>query len=120
MFKNKDYTVILPTYNEVGHIEKLITDITEIFNKKGIKFEILIVDDVSTDGTIDLIKKISLQNDNLNLLIRYNEKKSLVRSIQKGVDSAKYQKIIWLDADYSHPPQYIKNFIDINENEITM
>lgn len=117
MFKNKDYTVILPTYNEVGHIEKLITDITEIFNKKGIKFEILIVDDVSTDGTIDLIKKISLQNDNLNLLIRYKEKKSLVRSIQKGVDHAKYQKIIWLDADYSHPPQYIKNFIDINENE---
>jgi|TARA_B110001452_G_C15203439_1_gene417546 dolichol-phosphate mannosyltransferase len=117
MFKNKDYSIILPTFNEVGHIEKLINDITEIFTKKQIKFEILVVDDVSLDGTIDLIKKISLKNNNLNLLLRINEKKSLVRSIQKGIDSAKYQKIIWMDADYSHPPEYIENFINLNANE---
>ena len=67
MFKNRDYSIILPTYNEVGHIEKLISDITEIFTKKRIKFEIIVVDDVSSDGTIDLIKKISTQNNNLNL-----------------------------------------------------
>ena len=49
---NNTYSIILPTYNEVGHIQNLIQDIHNIFSKNKIQFEIIIVDDGSKDDTI--------------------------------------------------------------------
>ena len=55
---NNTYSIILPTYNEVGHIQNLIQDIHNIFSKNKIQFEIIIVDDGSKDGTIEKIFKL--------------------------------------------------------------
>ena len=92
------YSVILPTLNENGHISSLIFDIEKVlkFNKKV--FEIIIVDDNSTDGTIDTVKALVQQNNNLKLTIRTNLKKNLAESINLGVKLAKYENIIWMDA----------------------
>ena len=51
------FSIILPTLNEKGHILKLIESIKKNFKNKKFKFEIIIVDDNSTDGTIQIIKK---------------------------------------------------------------
>ena len=55
---NNTYSIILPTYNEAGHIQNLIRDIHNIFFEKNIQFEIIIVDDGSKDGTIDKIYQL--------------------------------------------------------------
>ena len=52
------YSIILPTYNEVWHIQNLIQDIHNIFSEKKIQFEIIIVDGGSKDGTIEKIFKL--------------------------------------------------------------
>jgi dolichol-phosphate mannosyltransferase len=103
------YSVILPTLNESGHIKELIYDIAKNFNGTDIRYEILIVDDNSKDGTCEIIKKI--KNKNLILIQRINKKPSLVGSLNDGIKKAKYKNIIWMDADYSHPPKYIKKFL---------
>ena len=107
------YSVILPTLNEVGHIKSLITDISKNFEKLNIVYEIIVVDDNSVDGTIDTISKI----DNSNLIIhkRTNKKKSLVDSLNEGINISKYANVIWMDADYSHPPEYIKKFVKLKK-----
>tara|TARA_B100001057_G_scaffold371852_1_gene375993 strand:- start:173 stop:943 length:771 start_codon:yes stop_codon:yes gene_type:complete len=110
----KSYSIILPTFNEVGHIKKLILEIYEIFESKNLLFEIIIADDYSTDGTIDIIKDLEKRNKNIFSIIRKNKKKSLVSSINDGINFSKYENIIWMDADYSHPPIYLKNFTDEN------
>ena len=51
-------SVIIPTFNEQGNIVKLVTDIRETVTKINIQFEIVIVDDDSTDGTSDFCKEI--------------------------------------------------------------
>jgi len=104
-----NYSIILPTLNESGHIKKLIYDIAKNFNKTDIRYEILIVDDNSKDGTCEIIKKIKLKN--LIIIHRINKKPSLVGSLNDGIKKAKYKNIIWMDADYSHPPKYIKKFL---------
>ena len=73
MINKNSYSVILPTLNEVGHINSLISDISNIFIKFDLKFEIIIVDDNSTDGTLVEIEKIK----NLQIVIqqRINKKK---------------------------------------------
>ena len=112
MNNKNSYSVILPTLNEVGHISSLITDISKNFISSKIEYEIIIVDDSSTDGTIDEVKKI--QNQEIIINQRIGKKKSLVNSFNEGIQLAKYDNIIWMDADYSHPPELIKKFININ------
>jgi len=66
------YSIILPTFNEAGHIKKLILEIYEIFLTSNELFEIIIVDDNSTDGTSKIIKEISKTNDAIISVIRKN------------------------------------------------
>ena len=105
------YSVILPTLNENGHIASLISAIEKILKSNKKVFEIIIIDDNSIDGTIDTVKSLLKQNDNLKLNIRINKKKNLAESINLGIKLAKYENIIWMDADFQHPPKYIEEFI---------
>jgi dolichol-phosphate mannosyltransferase len=52
-----NYSVILPTLNENGHIVQLIDSISTIFVKRDLAFEIIIVDDNSEDGTIQTVER---------------------------------------------------------------
>ena len=113
----KSYSIILPTYNEAGHITNLVEDIYSIFIKKKLQFEIIVVDDGSVDGTIAKIDKLKDLINNLNLIVRSKDKKSLVESLNDGINFSKFNYIIWLDADYSHPPKYIEEMIDRVEEQ---
>ena len=110
----KSFSIILPTFNEAGHIRKLILEIYEIFNSKNVSFEIIVVDDDSTDGTIDIIEDLSRNYEKVSAIIRKNKKKNLVASINEGIFFSKNENIIWMDADYSHPPTYLKKFVSEN------
>ena len=106
------YSVILPTLNEKGHIIELIKKIRFIFSEINQKYEIILVDDNSTDGTIDLVKNIEKDYDNIKLFVREDVKKNLAKSINLGAQNAKYENVIWMDADFQHPPQYLNEFIN--------
>ena len=117
MNNENSYSVILPTLNEVGHINSLIKDISNNFDKFNIVYEIIIVDDNSVDGTVEEILKI----DDPRIIIhkRIGKKKSLVESLNEGINISNNENIIWMDADFSHPPNYIEKFIKIkNEKNI--
>jgi len=105
------YSVILPTLNENGHITSLISAIEKIFRLNKKVFEIIVIDDNSTDGTIDTVKSLVQKKNNLKLNIRINLKKNLAESINLGIKLAQYENIIWMDADFQHPPKYIDEFI---------
>ena len=108
------FSVILPTLNESGHIIDLINKISFIFQKNKIDFEIIVVDDSSTDNTDFIVSEYMTQNKYVKLISRKGKKKNLASSINDGVSLAKFQYIIWMDADFQHPPKYIENFINIS------
>ena len=85
-----EYTVILPTLNENGHITKLINSIEEIFKIKKKNYEIIIVDDNSTDGTTDTVSELANKNKKLKLIVRSKSKKNLAQSINEGIEISKY------------------------------
>ena len=118
MNNENSYSVILPTLNEVGHINSLIKDISNNFEKFNIEYEIIIVDDNSIDGTVEKISKI--KNPSIIIHKRKGKKKSLVDSLNEGIDLAKKNNIIWMDADYSHPPNYIEQFIKLKNNNLDL
>ena len=76
------YSIILPTLNEAGHIVKLIENIIDVFSKIQEKFEIIIVDDNSTDGTLDIVGNIAKDYKNIHFFLR-KELKIFKKRIKK-------------------------------------
>ena len=109
------FSIILPTLNEKGHIIDLINQISDICKYQKINYEIIVVDDSSTDGTFEIVENQTKVHKFLKLISRKGLKKNLAESINTGVKESKNDNIIWMDADLQHPPKYINEFIKFSE-----
>lgn len=101
--------VVIPTYNEKDNIERIITTVLGI----APEIEILIVDDNSPDGTSDIVTGMQEQNPKIHLLKRAG-KLGLGTAYVEGFKMALEQNpdyVVQMDADFSHNPDYIKEFI---------
>lgn len=101
--------VIIPTYNEIHNIKELIPT---ILNKYP-EIHILIVDDNSPDGTADYVKELSEKNPRV-FLIKRSGKMGLGTAYVEGFKfmlKNNYDCAIQMDADFSHDPNEIKNFL---------
>ena len=109
-------SIIIPTYNEKENIGKLISEINLILKKRKIIYEILVVDDSSPDGTADVVFEIVKKNKNVRLLVR-TKKEGLGAAYKYAMPKAKGNIIMEMDADFSHKPIHISEFIDAFKNE---
>ena len=101
--------IIIPTYNEIENIEKMIRQIFQVQPD----VHILIVDDNSPDGTGDVVDKISAENPAVHL-IRRAGKMGLGTAYVAGFRYALqngYEFIFEMDADFSHDPKEIPNLL---------
>lgn len=101
-----DLSIIIPTLNEAGNIRELITELLELYPQ----VKILVVDDGSRDGTIELVSNLSRTNPQVDLLDRTTaEVKGITAAVLAGIDhvSTKYFQVI--DGDRQHPPALIKD-----------
>lgn len=106
--------VILPTYNEVENIGVILDKLIKL----PCELDILVIDDNSQDGTIDVIKNFMKTYDNISLIVRVNER-GLGTALQRGYKEAYergYDIAIQMDADLQHPPEIIPNLISLIEN----
>ena len=113
MAENKSL-VIIPTYNELDNIKKLVPDILNRYED----IDVLVVDDNSPDGTGKYIADLSLSDNRLNYMKR-ERKLGLGTAYIAGFKYAlqnNYEYIFEMDADYSHDPIEIKNFLKAIEN----
>lgn len=97
------FSIVVPTLNESENIDLLLTRIYAQ-NLSPDTFEIIFVDDGSTDGTPD---KIRAWNRHQVRLIERREKPDLIASILAGATAAKSDVIVVMDADLSHPPEQV-------------
>tara|TARA_B110000444_G_scaffold21647_1_gene17955 strand:+ start:3269 stop:4060 length:792 start_codon:yes stop_codon:yes gene_type:complete len=107
-----DITVILPTINEEENLKILIPELIDVFfTKDELKYEILVVDDGSTDNTVELIRKMNIENNRVKIISR-TATASLPSSIYEGIVSSNSEYVLWMDADGSMPVYDVKRLID--------
>ena len=114
-------SIILPTYNEVDNIKIIIPKIAEVLDREDLKWEIIVVDDNSPDGTADIAKELS-EKYSVKVFVRKTDR-GLSKSVIKGFKLAEGDLYLVMDADLSHPvekiPEMVKPII-LNECDATV
>lgn len=102
--------IIIPTYNELENIQKMIPEIFGLYENN---LDILVIDDNSPDGTGSFVEELS-KNNNRVKIIRREKKSGLGTAYVEGFKFAlknDYDFIFEMDADFSHDPKEIRNFL---------
>ena len=110
MLAKKKILIFTATYNEKDNIENLIRSINNI----NLNVDIFIIDDQSPDRTYDKIKDLQKEYNNISLKIR-NSKSGLDTAHKEAYEYAlsnNYDYLITMDADLSHDPKEIINFVN--------
>lgn len=108
-------SVIIPAYNEEKRIKKTIITLRSYLKSKKYIYEIIVVDDGSTDGTLNVLKDIFLAD----LRIITISKNGKGASVKEGVLSARgdFQYVFFMDADLSTNVEEIETFINLFKSE---
>ncbi|OQX92060.1 MAG: dolichyl-phosphate beta-D-mannosyltransferase [candidate division Zixibacteria bacterium 4484_95] len=105
----KNILVCIPTYNEKDNIRQII----EAVLKQGQDIEVLIIDDNSPDGTGDIVKSMEKTDNRIHLLRRTGKLglgTAYIDGFKYGLTMPQIGYLMEMDADFSHNPDYIKQF----------
>ncbi|KAL8935687.1 MAG: hypothetical protein Q9211_004571 [Gyalolechia sp. 1 TL-2023] len=106
------YTVILPTYNERRNLPITVWLLNRTFTENNLDYEIIIVDDASPDGTLEIATQLQRLYTPQRILLRPRPGKlGLGTAYVHGLRSATGTFVIIMDADFSHHPKFIPRFI---------
>ncbi len=100
------YSIIAPIYNEIENLPALYSRIKEVLNSTGEPWELVLVDDGSTDGSTEKIRELAQQDKTVRPVIFARNFGHQV-AITAGWDYARGDAIIIIDADLQDPPETI-------------
>jgi dolichol-phosphate mannosyltransferase len=112
--RTEDVWVILPTYNEAENLQRIAAAILEHLPPSR---RILIVDDNSPDGTGEIAARLAASDDSISVLHR-DQKQGLGPAYLAGFRvalDAGAERVIEMDADFSHDPAYLPRLIEATE-----
>lgn len=96
---NQSWSIIIFGYNESGTINEVVEDAIEFFSKAAItKFEIIIVDDGSTDGMTEMVNKLSEEKQFIKAVI-HDENNGIGHALRSGYHNATFENVCAIPAD---------------------
>ena len=104
------FSVIIPTYNRA---ERLFESVQSIFNQSYKNFELVIIDDGSTDNTVEVVK--SFQDDRIRYFKKQNEERAIARNF--GISQTTGDYVTFLDSDDQLYPHALKEALKIIEQK---
>ena len=107
-----DVTVVLPCYNEQDHVLLEIARINEALDASEFSYELLVIDDASTDNTLEVLRKAQESYPRMRLEpFQRNGGTGTARRI--GTQIASGDIVVWTDADMSYPNERIPEMVRI-------
>ena len=111
--KNKLVSVVISAYNEEDNVAKLYQEVIDaVSSLKNVDFEFLFVDDGSTDKTRENILKLQKKDKRVKVVeLKRNFGHEI--AMTAGMDYAKGDAVIFMDADLQHPPKFIPEMVKL-------
>ncbi|WP_432355957.1 glycosyltransferase family 2 protein [Sporosarcina sp. A2] len=101
---------VIPSYNEEGNIHNMMNALTETMSSSKIQYEVLFVDDGSSDRTMDEIRGAVIDYPEVEY-VSFTRNFGKEAAILAGLEYAKGDAVILMDADLQHPPDLIPQLI---------
>lgn len=112
-------SVVIPTFNECENIDKLLVKISVAFKKTKQNYEIVVIDDHSTDGTWEILEEQKSKLPIKNFKKEGPKGKSF--SLMEGFARTSGEKIVMIDADLQYPPEAIVHMVEmLKENDVVI
>ncbi len=101
-----EVSVVLPCFNERDHVELEVKRIRAALEAAGMRYELICVDDGSTDGTREVLQRLGGIR---TILLPRNQGSGTARRI--GTQQARGQVVVWTDADMTYPNERIPELV---------
>lgn len=108
---NIDCSVVVPFYNEAEAVDELYSRLTRTMGGTGLYYELIFIDDGSTDSTLEQLKTIAT-GDSKVVVVELRRNFGQTPALAAGFDAARGQIIISMDGDLQHAPEEIPNFLE--------
>lgn len=102
-----ELSIIIPAYNEKWRLPSTLIDIVDYFDSSPISYEVIVVDDGSSDDTSDIVRKFEKVREQFRL-IRLPQNEGKGSAVRFGAMNAKGNEILFLDADGATPIQELE------------
>jgi glycosyltransferase involved in cell wall biosynthesis len=100
------YSVVAPMHNEQGNVQALYEDIKGVMESLGRPYEIVFVNDASTDGTLSKMKEIQVKNADFHYVdLQHNVGENW--ALLAGISKTRGTTVVTIDGDYQNDPAYI-------------
>jgi glycosyltransferase involved in cell wall biosynthesis len=106
----KNVSVVIPVWNEEESVSELAKEIADVAKTNGLGYEIVFVDDGSTDKTLETLEGIASDNGNV-LVVPLKRHSGKVVALKIGLEAAKNDYIVTMDGDLQDDPKEIPNLI---------
>ncbi len=111
-------TIVLPCYNEQDHVLLELERITVAMEASGYAYELLVIDDASTDRTLEVLKEALPRFPRMRLMpFHRNGGSGTARRI--GTEAARGEIVVWTDADMTYPNERIPELVRMLEDDRT-
>ncbi|MGC9260799.1 MAG: polyprenol monophosphomannose synthase, partial [Phycisphaerae bacterium] len=104
-------SVVVPTFREAENLPRLVPQVAAALETAGWRWEIIVVDDNSPDNTPAVLAQLAGQWPQFRYLIRKTVR-GLSSAVLVGMAEARYDYLLVMDADLSHPPESIPALLD--------
>jgi dolichol-phosphate mannosyltransferase len=112
----RKYSVILPTYNERKNLPIIIWLLAKVFEENQLAWEVIVVDDASPDGTQEVARQLAnVYGEDKIVLKPRAGKLGLGTAYIHGLNFCTGDFVIIMDADFSHHPKFIPQFIQLQQ-----
>ena len=116
MVNPAEISVVIPVLNEAETVQPLAARVASVLDETGRNFEIIFVDDGSTDGTHDEIRQVHEADERVKL-IRFRRNFGKAAALCAGFDAAHGSLLITMDGDLQDDPEEIPRFLEKLESE---
>jgi glycosyltransferase involved in cell wall biosynthesis len=109
-----DLSIVLPVYNEEGSLPSLISELTDALQELGSSYEIVAVDDGSSDDSVAVLRRLQEQEPHLRI-VQFRRNFGQTAAFTAGFDYARGEIIVTMDADGQNDPADIARLLEAME-----
>ena len=103
-----EVSIVIPVYNEIGALEETVHDVSRYMDASGLTYEVILVDDGSTDGTGELMASLSVPNVKA---IKHEVNQGYGAALKTGLKNARYDLMAITDADGTYPNERLPELV---------